>query len=322
MTDVLRTLVLPRLTELGGVKPRGGGYDARCPAHPDRKASLSVSRGKDQPVVFHCHAGCDREDILAALNLTWADLSKPRDPGDRPARDTPWMTCMRDRETRLPVPGHAVAAEYGYHDLDGILVRGVSRCVQKCFRQWRPDPTRPSGRRWTTKLDDGTEVGADLVYRLPELVAVVAERHPMKARNVWIVEGEKDADRLWSLGFPASTNPQGGGGWKPEHGRWFAGADVMVVADRDESGRRHAADVVASVIDGARSVEVLQAAIGNDVSDHLDVRPEEAVAWLRANGHRTHKVDGTPILALGVHHLISVAEPKPAPAGVEWSVRS
>src|SRR5213592_369555 len=48
-------------------------WSARCPAHDDRKPSLSVRQADDR-VLLHCHAGCTVEDICGALGLTLADL--------------------------------------------------------------------------------------------------------------------------------------------------------------------------------------------------------------------------------------------------------
>jgi hypothetical protein len=48
-------------------------WSARCPAHDDRSPSLSV-RVEGTRVLFHCHAGCAPEAVLAALELGWRDL--------------------------------------------------------------------------------------------------------------------------------------------------------------------------------------------------------------------------------------------------------
>ena len=48
-----------------------------CPAHPDRRPSLSVRRAADGRWLLHCFAGCDTETILAAAGLTFADLAPP-----------------------------------------------------------------------------------------------------------------------------------------------------------------------------------------------------------------------------------------------------
>ena len=55
------------LARLEGVRRCAGGYVARCPAHSDREASLSVHEGKGGKVLLKCFAGCSFEAIRAAL---------------------------------------------------------------------------------------------------------------------------------------------------------------------------------------------------------------------------------------------------------------
>jgi hypothetical protein len=55
---------------------RGVGYDQAmicCPAHLDRTPSLSVKLTEDK-ILLKCHAGCETDKILEALNLAWKDL--------------------------------------------------------------------------------------------------------------------------------------------------------------------------------------------------------------------------------------------------------
>jgi len=47
---------------------------ARCPAHADRSASLSVAEGADGRVLLHCFACCELSDVLAAIGLQVGDL--------------------------------------------------------------------------------------------------------------------------------------------------------------------------------------------------------------------------------------------------------
>lgn len=64
------------LGRLDGARPQHGGqFEARCPAHDDRKASLSLREGQHGGVVLTCHAGCGVEDVVAALGLTLADIA-------------------------------------------------------------------------------------------------------------------------------------------------------------------------------------------------------------------------------------------------------
>lgn len=64
-------LVLSRLER---VRPYGKGYTARCPAHNDRTASLSVAAGDDGRILMHCFAGCGIQEIVGAIGLTVSDL--------------------------------------------------------------------------------------------------------------------------------------------------------------------------------------------------------------------------------------------------------
>jgi hypothetical protein len=76
--DGLRPIdrVLPRLE---GVRPGGGGHSwtARCPAHGDKKPSLSVRIGDDERVLLHCHAGCPIDEVVSRLGLELSDLFAP-----------------------------------------------------------------------------------------------------------------------------------------------------------------------------------------------------------------------------------------------------
>lgn len=68
------------LTALDKVKSTGPGkWLALCPAHDDKRPSLSVREADDHKVLVHCHAGCAVHDILGAINLELSDLF----PGDR-----------------------------------------------------------------------------------------------------------------------------------------------------------------------------------------------------------------------------------------------
>ncbi|MFH0809199.1 MAG: DNA primase, partial [Pseudomonadota bacterium] len=89
------------LSRLEGVRRSGNGWTARCPAHDDRNASLSINEG-DGGVLLHCFAGCEKPAIMAALGMTLADLF-----ADRPKDQTPTATKINladlARDKGLPV---------------------------------------------------------------------------------------------------------------------------------------------------------------------------------------------------------------------------
>lgn len=66
------------LSRLDGVKKAGRGWIARCPAHEDRRASLSIGEGDDGRALVHCFAGCAAADVMAAVGLALADLYPAR----------------------------------------------------------------------------------------------------------------------------------------------------------------------------------------------------------------------------------------------------
>jgi putative DNA primase/helicase len=59
----------------------GRDWMARCPAHHDRKPSLSISEGEDGKVLVRCHAGCDQRDVIAALRRRGAWMNEGRNAG-------------------------------------------------------------------------------------------------------------------------------------------------------------------------------------------------------------------------------------------------
>lgn len=88
-------ILLSRLERVKRTAP--GRWMARCPAHKDRTASLSVRELDDGRVLVHDFAGCELESVLAAAGLSVEDLFPPRPvaPGaGRPAERRPYS--MRD----------------------------------------------------------------------------------------------------------------------------------------------------------------------------------------------------------------------------------
>jgi DNA primase len=66
------------LARLDGVRRTANGWTAKCPAHPDRTASLSIAEGDDGRALLHCFAGCPAADVVAAIGLSLADLFPER----------------------------------------------------------------------------------------------------------------------------------------------------------------------------------------------------------------------------------------------------
>lgn len=67
------------LSRLDGAKRTGPGrWLAKCPAHQDNRASLSVRELDDGRVLLHDFAGCNADAVLACIGLEMADLFPKR----------------------------------------------------------------------------------------------------------------------------------------------------------------------------------------------------------------------------------------------------
>lgn len=81
------------LGALTGVRRSGPGrWSAICPAHADRRPSLSVRELDDRRLLVHCHAGCSVDAVVAGMGLQLQDLY----PADRPGR-SPGSGAPRER---------------------------------------------------------------------------------------------------------------------------------------------------------------------------------------------------------------------------------
>ena len=70
------------ISRLESVKSTGHGrWIAKCPAHDDRKASLSIREVDDGRILVHDFAGCSVEDVLSAVDLTFDALFPERPMG-------------------------------------------------------------------------------------------------------------------------------------------------------------------------------------------------------------------------------------------------
>lgn len=161
---------------------------------------------------------------------------------------------------------HEVEA-YTYTDEHGVPLFEVVRFDPKDFRQRRPDGS------W------GVKGVRRVLYRLPKVLEAVKA-----GQRVWIVEGERDVHAMERAGQVATCNVSGAGKWRDEYSATLAGAHVVVVADDDEPGEKHALAVKASVEQHARKTTVVKPAKGKDAHDHLAAGLElrEFVPWTPA----------------------------------------
>lgn len=188
-----------------------------------------------------------------------------------------WIDCIKHYAEiagvevgKFPTHGGGRIREaiYEYKDAAGAVRYAVFRyrlpSGKKTFTQHPPDGK--GGWRTGAGCMDGI---APLPYRLPEMLS-------SPELPIWIVEGEKDADRLASFGLTATTSHGGTGNtdkaW-PVIAHHFKGRDCRIVPDNDRAGTDHVRKVATYLHPHARSLCIVPLPglpVRGDVSDWLD----------------------------------------------------
>ncbi len=230
------TSTIERILSQLSHKPAGDGkWQAKCPAHEDKTASLTISQGRDGTILLHCHAGCDTALVCESLGVTVKDLF--------PANN-------------LAGGDDGGEITYDYYDEDGVLLMQAVRRPGKKFLQRKPD----GSGGWEYKLGDARRV----LYRLPELSSCNG--------LVFICEGEKDVDNLLAIGLTATCNIGGAGKWRKKYNKHFRGRKVIILPDNDDPGQKHALQVAESLLAVTETIKIVDLpdlAIKGDVSDWL-----------------------------------------------------
>jgi hypothetical protein len=190
------------LSHLTGVRTSIRGWRACCPAHADRKPSLSIGVGEHGQILLKCFAGCSLERIVEAMGLTMTDLFpdvvSPSDGQITSSinkhqstltlvdlaleKQLPWKFLFSLGVMEHPSGGLHIP----YHLQDGSL---ASR------HRIRTALSAKEGSHWSKGK------GMIVPYGLERLEEV------RSAGYLVLVEGESDCWTLWFQGFPALGLP-------------------------------------------------------------------------------------------------------------------
>ncbi|MFD0362729.1 toprim domain-containing protein [Nocardia sp. GCM10030253] len=270
-----------------------------CPVHEGDGRHHNPSLGvrydsKQAKTIVRCFAanGCDDEEVLARVGLRVRDMfdrlperaritngsaRRSFGAGGRPARP------QQEPQIVSPVEKAILAARFPILNKPDLGVAiGRPETVDSYIYRW------PNGRiegavhrvhtphehghaksfwqaHWTGNRWERTGF-APIPWKLADIREALDT-----GREILVCEGEKDVQRANQAGLIATCNAMGAGSWTSEHARWLAGAArVIVVADRDRPGYRHAAKVAETLAGRVGEVRVLQARNGKDLSDHFD----------------------------------------------------
>ncbi|MCX7010674.1 MAG: hypothetical protein NTY53_26090 [Kiritimatiellaeota bacterium] len=233
------------LERLGDVRQTTSGYKANCPLHGDDGQHLTISEASGKILLKCFHSNCKVSDICAAIGLEVKDLF--------------------NNDGKQIGGGFTLSATYDYKDANGATVYQVVRYTPKTFRQRRPD----GAGSWIYKMT-GVET---IPFHLPELIRAAGDK-----RTVYICEGEKDVLNVEAMGLAATCNTGGAGKFKAAYSKYFTGCPVVIIADKDDAGRIHAADVAKHLFQSASVIKILE------LPDINGAQVKDASDWIQAGG--------------------------------------
>ena len=284
------------VSRLDRAKKSGRGYSARCPAHEDRRASLSVNEGDDGRILVKCHAGCEVEDVVARMGLEMQDLWPEK------AMQSPSPTPRRAAERDTAPTGVRVADLDSAHSKTRARLADSPGTIARLgeIRGWTSEAIASlelglDGDRVTIPVRDSTGKLVNLLAYAPnperrEGVKMLAIRgaprdlfpapEMVAGDPVWLVEGEPDAIAGTSAGL-ATVGVPGASTWRSEWAARFGGRRVVVCFDCDSVGREQALKLAGLIAVKATEVRLVDLDYsrddGYDLSDLLrELGPEMA----------------------------------------------
>lgn len=194
---------------------------------------------------------------------------------------------------------------YDYRDRGGRQVGWVKRTPDKNFFQGR--------------FEDGKAVAGLQGKKLPLYLSQQVDAWLSEGKSVYLVEGEKDALSMAAKGYPATTKAGGAESkWEDANVMVFDGADVVIVADKDEPGENAAKAAYTALYPFAKSLKIVEARQGKDATDHLEAgfSPEEFVVRDDLIPPPT-TVSGRVVTCSDVFDLVDEGAPEGVPTGFE-----
>jgi Protein of unknown function (DUF3987) len=258
------------LSRLDDHAERHGEFRARCPAHDGNSDnSLSIKEGDDGRALLTCHAGCDLKAIVDALGLGVVDLFD-HNGQPSPGKKTKKPKRVEDDERVLTEDELPDGTYWEYESPSGDVIY-----IQHHKREYYQ---KVAEEQWKKGLEGVSQI----LYRLPELTDGVRA-----GETIYHLEGPKDVETARErLGVVATTSG-GTTSWRPEFRAHYTGADVVVVADNDNPGRKYADTVARDLTDVAKTLKVVHLpdlSEGGDLTDWLDAghTKEEFFALIEA----------------------------------------
>lgn len=239
----------------------GDTCKAMCPSHPDKEASLHIKYDKAKgTTILKCFAGCELEEIVQAAGLKISDLFD-RELKDRGSNNKGEITYPYKDES-----GKIVFEKVRFEATETAKKHFSQRRIINGSTVWGLDSgtyyeTFKGGNNWSKKKRENATMKdfpacEPILYNLPGLIEAVKN-----GIEIYVVEGEKDADNLEKWGMVATCNFDGASTsdkkpkWRKIYNQYFKGAKVIVFNDNDDPGRAHSDHIASQIFDVAEYVK-------------------------------------------------------------------
>lgn len=218
------------------VKRYNDRAQCKCPAHDDRQASLTVTKGR-KCVLYRCHAGCNLESILETAGLEKKDTFYESGSNNKDS----WRFYIESREKRK------IEAVYNYVSCNGSYAYSKIRLEGKkiLYGMLKSD-------RFTYGLPRGTpRKSFKAIYGSVSAINKAID----DGKTIFIPEGEKDVDSLVKRGYTAFTYG-GANDWQANFADIVKGANVVILADNDTPGKAVANTILQDIQSVVKSVKI------------------------------------------------------------------
>jgi hypothetical protein len=223
-----------------GVPPNGNSAMARCPAHDDKRPSLSLTKGEDGTAIVNCFVGCDWREIETRLGIASGGAltparntatlqrlpKKPKNQGPLSvAHETMGCTLAQYAEAKqLPIEflKNLGLRDMPYQGTPAVRIPYLVSGGATASVRFRIALDAKDRFRWRT----GDKPQAYGLWRLDTKATVT------------LVEGESDCHTLWYHGINAVGIP-GANNWREDRDApYLADCErIYVVIEPDQGGK-------------------------------------------------------------------------------------
>jgi len=235
-----------------------------CPFHDDATPSLRINLTHGG---FVCNP-CNTKGSIITLAKRVLSCEYPE--AMREIFGPAWKPEPNGAEKRAAKPtpsGPTITRHFIYTDVLGTPLYRVVRIEGSDGKKTRaPWQEHPEGAGWAK----GRGAAEPVLYRLPDL---------LHTSEIWIPEGEHLVEILRGWDLTATCNLGGAGKWPADCNQYFAGRQVVILADNDAAGSKHATFIAPQLhAAGATSIKIITLP---------DLPPKgDLFEWVKAGGDK------------------------------------